>query len=136
MPNLQMAAPIASLVASDRAELSNAPLASSIATNSIVTNSTVTLRKPKSFQWPEPVMQFCQPIQEWLDEVEVHDVEAARLLYKIIPGQCPFERDVNLFGRTLFHIPPICKLNPFYEQLVALRFRAMCYLVDECGETL
>jgi hypothetical protein len=66
----------------------------------------------------------------------VQDVEAARLLYKIIPGQCPFERDVNFFGKTLFHIPPLCKLNPFYEQLVALRFRAMCYLVDECGETL
>lgn len=131
MPNLQMAAPIASLGLSDRSELSSPPLASSIATN-----ATVSLRKPKSFRWPEPVMQFCQPIQEWLDEVEVQDVEAARLLYKIIPGECPFERDVNLFGRTLFHIPPLCKLNPFYEQLVALRFRAMCYLVDECGEAL
>jgi hypothetical protein len=132
MPNLQMAAPLSSLLVAKR---SAAP-SGSPAVAAIATNNTVSLRKPKSFQWPEPVMRFCEPIQEWLEDVEVQDVEAARLLYKIIPGQCPFERDVNFFGKTLFHIPPLCKLNPFYEQLVALRFRAMCYLVDECGETL
>lgn len=77
-----------------------------------------------------------QPFREWLDAIEVKDAEAARLLYKMIPGQCPFERDVVLLGRKLFHIPPLCKFNPFYDQLVGIRFRAMCYLVDECGETL
>jgi Mo-dependent nitrogenase C-terminus len=77
-----------------------------------------------------------EPIRGWLDAVKVCDPEAARILYKLIPGQCPFERDVTMFGRKLFHIPPMCKLNPFYDQLVAIRFRAMCYLVDECGETL
>jgi Mo-dependent nitrogenase C-terminus len=77
-----------------------------------------------------------EPVRGWLDAVKVADPEAARLLYKLIPGQCPFERDVTMFGRKLFHIPPMCKLNPFYDQLVAIRFRAMCYLVDECGETL
>jgi Mo-dependent nitrogenase C-terminus len=76
------------------------------------------------------------PVRGWLDAVKVSDPEAARLLYKLIPGQCPFERDVTMFGRKLFHIPPMCKLNPFYDQLVAIRFRAMCFLVDECGETL
>jgi hypothetical protein len=40
------------------------------------------------------------------------------------------------FGRKLAHIPPLCKLNPLYEQLVGLRFRSMCYLVDECGEAI
>jgi len=28
----------------------------------------------------------------------------------------------------------MCKLNPLYEEVVALRFRALCYLADECGE--
>jgi hypothetical protein len=37
-------------------------------------------------------------------------------------------------GRKLFHIPPLCKLNPLYEEVVSLRFRALCYLADECGE--
>ena len=54
----------------------------------------------------------------------------------MIPAQCPFERDVKVFGHTLFHIPPLCKLNPLYEEVVALRFRAMCYLADECGEDI
>jgi hypothetical protein len=55
-------------------------------------------------------------------------------LCKLIPAQCPFERDVKFFGHTLFHIPPLCKLNPLYEEVVALRFRGLCYLADECGE--
>jgi hypothetical protein len=55
---------------------------------------------------------------------------------KMIPAQCPFERDIKIFGRTVAHIPPLCKLNPLYDQLVGLRFRALCYLVDVCGEDI
>lgn len=75
-----------------------------------------------------------QPLRQWLDRVEVHNPKLAHRLCKAIPAQCPFERDVKLFGRILFHIPPMCKLNPLYEEVVALRFRALCYLADECGE--
>ena len=69
-------------------------------------------------------------IKQWLDHVEVRDRNLAHWLCKLIPAQCPFERDVKLFGRTLFHIPPMCKLNPLYDQLIGLRFRALCYLAD------
>ncbi|OKH57096.1 Mo-dependent nitrogenase C-terminal domain-containing protein [Scytonema sp. HK-05] len=31
-------------------------------------------------------------------------------------------------------IPPLRKLNPAYEQVVSLRFKALSYLADECGE--
>lgn len=75
-----------------------------------------------------------RPVQEWLDELEIHDPQLARFLCKMIPPQCPFERDVKLFGRKIVHIPPLCKLNPLYEQLVGLRFRALSYLADDCGE--
>jgi hypothetical protein len=54
----------------------------------------------------------------------------------LIPAQCPFERDICVLGRCFLHIPPLCKLNPLYEQLVALRFRALCYLADECGQDI
>lgn len=74
------------------------------------------------------------PVQHWLDGLEIHDPRVARFLCKMIPAQCPFERDVNLFGHKIVHIPPLCKLNPLYEQLVGLRFRALSYLADECGE--
>lgn len=74
------------------------------------------------------------PVKEWLDGLEVHDPRVARFLCKMIPPQCPFERDVVLFGRKLVHIPAMCKLNPLYDQLVGLRFRALSYLADDCGE--
>jgi tellurite resistance protein len=74
------------------------------------------------------------PLREWLDKLEIHDPTVARFLCKMVPSQCPFERDVTLFKRKIVHIPPLCKLNPLYEQLVGLRFRALSYLADECGE--
>ncbi len=77
-----------------------------------------------------------RPARAWLDGWRIHEVFTARLLSRLIPAQCPFERDIKLFGRTLFHIPPLCKLNPLYEQLVGLRFRALCFLADECGEDI
>lgn len=75
-----------------------------------------------------------KPVRQWLDRTEIRDPRIARFLCKLIPSHCPFERDVNLFGHKVVHIPPMCKLNPLYEQLVGLRFRALSYLADECGE--
>ena len=83
---------------------------------------------------PQPTL--LHPVRDWLDELEVQDPKIARFLCKLIPPQCPFERDINLFGRTIAHIPPLCKLNPLYDQLVGLRFRALSYLADECGEDI
>lgn len=77
-----------------------------------------------------------KPICLWLDGIEIHDKQLARFISKMIPAQCPFERDIKLFGRKIGHIPPLCKLNPLYDQFVGLRFRALCYLVDECGEDI
>jgi tellurite resistance protein len=75
-----------------------------------------------------------KPAREWLDQLEIHDPRLARFVCKLIPSQCPFERDVVLFNKKLVHIPPMCKLNPLYDQLVGLRFRALSYLADDCGE--
>jgi tellurite resistance protein len=74
------------------------------------------------------------PLRHWLDGLDIQDPRVARFLCKMIPSQCPFERDVTLFGRKIVHIPPMCKINPLYEQLVGLRFRALSYLADKCGE--
>lgn len=79
-------------------------------------------------------VNMLQPVRHWLDRLEIHDPKLARLLCKMIPSQCPFERDVKLFGHKIVHVPPLCKLNPLYEQLVGLRFRALSYLADECKE--
>jgi tellurite resistance protein len=73
-------------------------------------------------------------VRVWLDGMDVKDPRVARFLCKLIPSQCPFERDVVLFGKKVVHIPPMCKINPLYEQLVGLRFRSLSYLADNCGE--
>ncbi|MEH2357941.1 Mo-dependent nitrogenase C-terminal domain-containing protein [Nostoc sp.] len=77
---------------------------------------------------------FLNQIRYQLESVEIHNSNLARLLCKIIPSNCPFERTVTVFGRTLLRIPPLCKLNPLYEQIVTLRFKCLLYLVNECGE--
>ena len=74
------------------------------------------------------------PVQYWLDGLEIQDPRIARFLCKMIPPQCPFERDIELFDHKIVHIPSMCKLNPLYDQLIGLRFRALSYLADECHE--
>jgi tellurite resistance protein len=73
-------------------------------------------------------------VRRWLDGIEPSDPEVARFLVRLIPAQCPFERDVKLFGWKVVHIPPMCKINPLYDQLVALRFRCLCRL-EESGDS-
>ncbi|NEQ75328.1 MAG: nitrogenase [Okeania sp. SIO2C9] len=80
--------------------------------------------------------KLLQPIREYLDRVEINNQKMAHLLCQLIPAQCPFERDVKLFGHLLFHIPAMCKLNPLYDQLIGLRFRALTFLADVCGEDI
>ena len=97
-----------------------------------ITSSAATGLKP-----PEKSgVDVLHPVKEWLDEMEIKDPKLARFLCKVIPPQCPFERDINLFGRTIAHIPPLCKLNPLYEQFVGLRFRSLSYLADDCQEDI
>lgn len=83
---------------------------------------------------PEIHLDALQPIRHWLDGMDVEDPRVARFICKMVPPQCPFERDIKLFGKKIVHIPPMCKLNPLYDQLVGLRFRALSYLADDCGE--
>jgi hypothetical protein len=83
-----------------------------------------------------PHPDVLHPVKDWLDKMEVHDPRIARFICKMVPSQCPFERDITLFGKKVIHIPPMCKVNPLYEQLVGLRFRSLSYLADECKEDI
>lgn len=70
-------------------------------------------------------------LKHWLDELDPSDPRIAAFIVSLIPAQCPFERDIVLFGHKLVHIPPMCKLNPLYDQLVGLRFRCLGHLPEE-----
>jgi hypothetical protein len=84
----------------------------------------------------QPRYDLLKPVRNWLDNIKIGNPQVAHSVARLIPAQCPFERDINLFGHKVAHIPPLCKLNPLYDEFVSLRFRALCYLADECGEDI
>lgn len=71
-----------------------------------------------------------KPIRNKLDSIVISNSQQAQLLCKLIPATCPFARDIKIFNHVIAQIPPLCKLNPVYEQLMGLRFRAQCYLAQ------
>ena len=70
-------------------------------------------------------------VKQKLDSVEIKSPTLARWLCRIIPNSCPFEREIRFFNHIILTIPPLCKLNPFYEQLVTLRFKSLIYLSEQ-----
>ncbi len=76
-----------------------------------------------------------QPLGNFVDNVQIKNSHLAHIICRIIPCCCPFERDIYLLGLTV-HIPALCKLNPLYNEFVSLRFRALSYLADVCGEDI
>ncbi len=100
-----------------------APQELTVPMTSMRLKSTVRLRD--WFQAP------LRPIQSTIDNFRIRDPRLAHLFCKWIPAQCPFERDVVLFGHKVMHIPPLCKLNPLYEQVAGLRFRALSFLAEQ-----
>jgi hypothetical protein len=76
-------------------------------------------------------IDWLSPVRQRLNGLQIRNAVFAHLICRVIPATCPFERDFCLAGRIPIHIPPLCKLNPLYEETVGLRFRALCYLNDE-----
>jgi hypothetical protein len=79
---------------------------------------------------------YLSPLRQWLNNLDIRHESLAHWLCRVIPVQCPFERDIYVLRWKVCHIPPLCKLNPLYEEIVGLRFRALCYLADECGQDI
>ncbi|MEO1519864.1 MAG: Mo-dependent nitrogenase C-terminal domain-containing protein [Cyanobacteria bacterium J06633_2] len=81
-----------------------------------------------------PPLDVLTLLRQWIDGLTITNPRQAHFICRLIPCNCPFERDIKLFQRTLVHIPALCKLNPLYMECVSLRFRALSYLTDECNE--
>ncbi|AFY78664.1 MAG: Mo-dependent nitrogenase C-terminal domain-containing protein [Hydrococcus sp. C42_A2020_068] len=77
-----------------------------------------------------------RPLRQWLEDIDIRDPQVAKFICKLVPAQCPFERKISMFNRTILYIPPLCKLNPLYEQIVGLRFKSLSYLADICNEDI
>ena len=101
--------------------------AEALGLNSELINSLVPCASRETQLW-KPL----DSLKQWLDDLDPRDERISSFIVQLIPSQCPFERDIILFGRKLVHVPAMCKINPLYEQLVALRFRCLGHLsMDE-----
>lgn len=76
------------------------------------------------------VLDVLQPIRNWIDSRPMKNTTVATLICQLVPAACPFARTIHFLGHSLV-IPPLCKINPFYEQLMGLRFRALVYLEEQ-----
>jgi hypothetical protein len=74
------------------------------------------------------IKKIAEPLVKFFSEkIETSD-ELAAITARAIPAHCPFARTISLpFGKQIC-IPPLCKLNPLYDELVALRFLALLTL--------
>ena len=97
--------------------------------------SIQTPNYPNRFTLKKFSLDLFYPLRRWVDSIEVTNEKFAHFLCNLIPCTCPFERDVNILGKT-WHVPPLCKLNPLYNEVVSLRLRALCYLEGDCGEDI
>lgn len=106
--------------------------------NSAKEKSSSNSAKKKSYKSSAIKFQVAplRPMRRWMDSLEVKDRSLAYFIAKIVPEQCPFAKDILLLGQIIVHVPPLCKLNPLYSETVSLRFRALCFLADECGEDI
>ncbi|MCU0536996.1 MAG: Mo-dependent nitrogenase C-terminal domain-containing protein [Hydrococcus sp. Prado102] len=85
----------------------------------------------RSYRRPNRKFDLLKSIRNWIDRFEIKDIPTAKFICRWIPASCPFERDITLFGRKLFHIPPLCHINPLYQELSLLRFRAEIFLAAD-----
>lgn len=85
---------------------------------------------------PKATFDLLKPLRQKIDSFEIQKSQTAHRIAKLIPAQCPFERTIKILGHVIINIPPLCKLNPLYDEFVFLRFRALCFLVDRCGEDI
>jgi Mo-dependent nitrogenase C-terminus len=82
------------------------------------------------------LLSILYPLQQLIDRWEIREQKVARQIVRLIPSACPFAREVKIFGKVVFRIPALCKLNPLYEQFMNLRFRALCFLSEHCKEDI
>ncbi len=80
-----------------------------------------------------PIWNPFKLVLDWLrhrlNSIEIKGFQQATWICRLIPTSCPFERDIHLGSHTL-HIPALCRINPLYEQIIALRLRAALYLAN------
>lgn len=73
----------------------------------------------------QPNYSLISAFKEALNNFEFTNKDRAERFVKLIPNSCPFAREVKAFGKTIVNIPPLCKINPLYEEIMMLKFRTI-----------
>lgn len=68
-----------------------------------------------SSQSSKKSVDILEPVKRRIENIPVENPQTAHRIVSLIPADCPFERDLKLFGRVIAHIPPMCKINLFIE---------------------
>jgi len=84
-------------------------------------------RNPRKTTW-----DLWRPVRSWLNHLEIRSTRVAKL-FSYIPTRCPFERKISI-GKFIFKIPALCHLNPVYEEIMELRYRALMFLENSNKE--
>ena len=84
-------------------------------------------QSPLPLQW---LRDRLTELRDRVNKIEIKNPQIAQLICKLIPSSCPFAKTIKLFGKTILVIPPLCHLNPLYEEFMGLRFRALNLLSD------
>ena len=78
-----------------------------------------------------------KPLRNWLENLNISNPQASAQAVSTDPIPMSLSSAISIYlGARSYIFPPMCKLNPLYEEVVMLRFKAMCYLADECGEDI
>ena len=75
----------------------------------------------------ETPKDWLYPLRQALNGIRITNSRTAHMICRLIPSHCPFERTFSV-GSKKVHIPPLCRLNPLYNEVIALRMRALAYL--------
>ena len=60
-----------------------------------------------------------QPGRNFINGIDINNPKFAQKLCQLIPAQCLNARDIKFLGRTVLQIPPMCKLNHFYYEIIS-----------------
>jgi hypothetical protein len=90
----------------------------------------ISLSSQQSFLPLQWLRDRLTELRDRINQIEITNPQIAQLICKLIPSSCPFAKTIKLFGKTILVIPPLCHLNPLYEEFMGLRFRALNLLSD------
>ncbi len=92
------------------------------------------LEKETEMQSVQGVYFLKKIANEKLATIRFKRMISAQLTCILVPFQCPFDRTFDLVFCKI-SIPPLCKINPLYDGVIALKVSALKFLEERNIDT-